>query len=68
LKYFDNLLTSFYVLAGIEGGMGEMNVGFTISFPLLLLFEFLGTHGDEFRTNLISKDSVSIIDVETVPM
>ena len=42
LKYFDNSLTFFCDLAGIREGMGEMNVSFTTSFPLLL-FEVLGT-------------------------
>jgi len=42
LKYFDNLLTSFCNLAGIREEEGDMKVGLTISFPLLLV-EFLGT-------------------------
>ena len=44
LKYFDNSLTSFCVLAGIGGGIEEIKVGFTISL-LLLLFMNLGTCG-----------------------
>ena len=41
LKYFEISLTSFSDLAGIGGGTEEMNVGFTISFFLPLMFEFL---------------------------
>jgi len=54
LKYFDNSLTSFYNLAGIGGGMGETNVGFTTSFSLLL-FEVLGTWGVNLELTLLLK-------------
>ena len=55
MKYFDNSLTSFCVLARIEEGMGEMNIDFTISFPLLLMFELLGTRGVNLELTLFLK-------------
>ena len=36
-------------------GMGEMNVGFTIYFLLLLMFKFLETHGVNLELTLFLK-------------
>jgi len=54
LKYFDNSLTFFCDLAGIREGMGEMNVSFTTSFPLLL-FKVLGTWEVNLELTLLLK-------------
>jgi len=37
-------------------------------FFLVVDVQVLGNSWDEFGTNLVSEDSVSIIDVKTVPM
>ena len=55
LKYFEISLTSFYDLARIRERIREINVGFTISFFLLLMFKFLGTQGVSLELTLFLK-------------
>ena len=62
MKYFKISLTFLCILARIKRRIGEMNVGFAISFFFLLIFEFLGTQGVNLELTLFLNIARVIID------